>query len=143
MFVFSGPGLYNCVQDANSDVQESALSCIVELQSRGLSLGPGSHAAQLMDALVSRLFCAKQEATVEQATRSARCLLRDYVCDALPVLLRGTSSRNLFSGYQSLLTLQKSLGVEIVTLDVDLMGRLVDQLLRVVSNAKVCVRGTR
>jgi hypothetical protein len=90
-----------------------------------------------MDALVSRLFCAKQEGTVDQAGRSARFLLRDYVGDALPVLLRGTSSRNLFSGYQSLLVLQRSLGVEIVSLDADLLGRFVDQLLRVVSNAKV------
>ena len=125
------------MQDANADVQEGALACVLELQARGLSLGPGSHAAQLMDVLVSRLFCSKQEATVDQAVRSARFLLRDYVGDALPVLLRGTSSRNLFSGYQSLQTLHKSLGVELGTLGADRTTIFVDQLLRVVSNAKV------
>lgn len=142
--LFVGGGLLNCLQDANTDVHELAISTLLVIQEKQLSID-GASSAHLTDLLITSLFCAKRSETVESAMRSARFLLSAHLSLCLPVLLKGTASRNLSSGYQCLVCIYKSLGVEIrgdgaaacPPLSPDLMSSLVDQLLRVIATAKV------
>ena len=137
------------MQDANASVHESALASLLLIQERGIMLSPGV-SAHLIDLLITSLFRSKRPETVEDATRSARMLLRSCLSETLPVLLKGTTSRNLFSGLQSLVCIGRSMGVEIrggeasspvpACPESDLLSAMVDQLLRVVSTAKVMGR---
>ncbi len=136
----------NCLQDANATVHEAAIKVLISIQVRGM-VQDASTSAHLLDLLISSLFCSKRTETVEDATRSARMLLLQDLHATLPVLLKGTLSRNLSSGLQSLVCLQKSMGVEIRGNSADsaspscpvpdLLSSMVDQLLRVIATAKV------
>ena len=136
----------NCLQDANATVHEAAVKILIDIQTRGM-VQDAATSAHLIDLLITSLFCSKRVETVEDATRSARMLLLQDLHATLPVLLKGTISRNLSSGLQSLVCLQKSMGVEIRgessqqaipdPPSPDLLFSLIDQLLRVIATAKV------
>jgi hypothetical protein len=141
VIIYLGDGLLNCLQDANADVHEAALTCLLSIQEKNISISDAS-AAHLMDLLITNLFCAKRSETVESALRSSRYLLSSNLVVTLPVLLKGSISRNLSSGYQSLVCTAKSIGKEISgpnnsPLPSELLSPMIDQLLRVIATAKV------
>ena len=128
-------GLTSCLQDANSDVSEEALSCVHIICGRRV-LG-AEHAESLQDLLVHKMFPSKRPQTIADSTYCTSFLLENYAESVLPILLKGTMSRNLSSGLQSLVCILKSLGTEIKDLPPELLSSMVDQLLRVVATAKV------
>ena len=139
-YVVLGGGISSCLQDANASVHEEALSCILQAQEKGLSFS--SNTGVLMDILIVTLFCSKQQQIVSDANRCARELLRDSLLVSLPVLLKGTINRNLYSGLQSIICISESIGKEIAGSDGGcipdaLLSSLIDQLLRVIATAKV------
>lgn len=140
IFYGTGDGLLNCLQDANVDVHEEALRCLLQTQTKCIHI-PAPTASHLLDLLITSLFCSKRPDIVISVMNSAQLLLKTHLSATLPVLLKGTICRNLSSGLQSLVCISKSLGVEIggveTPLSPDLMASMVEQLLRVVATAKV------
>ena len=131
-------GLLNCLQDANSNVHEEGLRCLLVIQDCGIGLNAAT-SAHLLDLLITSLFCSKQPETAAGALRSGRMLLKSHFADTFPVLLKGTICRNLHSALLSLVCISKCLGEEIRAdkLSPELMSSMVDQLLRVIATAKV------
>ena len=130
-------GLSSCLQDANSDVSEEALRVVHIICGRHVPFSKFS--VSLLDLLVHKMYSSKQSSTVNTATLCTQLILGDYLEECLPVLLKGTTSRNLATALQSLLCISKCLGeeIEVDNLSTDLLSSMIDQLLRVIATAKV------
>ena len=137
--------MLNCLQDANADVSEKSLGCVLKIQERNLPLDSLT-SAHLLDVLVVGHFASKREENLRDATLAVRSLLREHLPSTLPVLLKGTTSRSLQTSLQCVLCISQSLGKEIcgpvagAAPDAGLLSPLVEQLLRVIATAKVSVR---